>query len=117
MALAEKVGAFSDWCGTLSRIEGNAETVAVTDAATALAAATRTEPDIVVFSLTVREHAVALARELRARAKPGVVRVVALARVLEALPGPAFDAYLQAPITVDVLCQTLGLERRRRAAS
>ena len=30
VALAEKVGAFSDWCGTLTRIEGNAETVAIT---------------------------------------------------------------------------------------
>jgi hypothetical protein len=30
VALAEKVGAFSDWCGTLIRIEGNAETVAIT---------------------------------------------------------------------------------------
>ena len=29
-ALANKVGAFSDWCGTLKKIEGNAETVAVT---------------------------------------------------------------------------------------
>ena len=30
IALAEKIGAFSDWCGTLTRIEGNAQTVAVT---------------------------------------------------------------------------------------
>ena len=30
VALAGKVGAFSDWCGTLTRIEGNAQTVAVT---------------------------------------------------------------------------------------
>jgi hypothetical protein len=30
VALAEKVGAFSDWCGTLSRIEGTAEKVAIT---------------------------------------------------------------------------------------
>src|SRR5215471_18031235 len=30
IALAEKVGAFSDWCGTLTRIEGTAENVAVT---------------------------------------------------------------------------------------
>src|SRR5215470_16629435 len=30
MALADKVGAFSDWCGTLRTIEGNAETVAIT---------------------------------------------------------------------------------------
>ncbi|MFZ5779482.1 MAG: hypothetical protein ACOY4R_04630 [Pseudomonadota bacterium] len=30
LALAEKVGAFSDWCGTLTRIEGTAENVAVT---------------------------------------------------------------------------------------
>jgi hypothetical protein len=30
IALAERVGAFSDWCGTLTRIEGNAQTVAVT---------------------------------------------------------------------------------------
>ena len=30
VALAEKVGAFSDWCGTLTKIEGNAQTVAVT---------------------------------------------------------------------------------------
>ena len=28
--LAGKVGAFSDWCGTLTRIEGNAQTAAVT---------------------------------------------------------------------------------------
>src|SRR5262245_44614157 len=28
--LAEKVGAFSDWCGTLTRIEGTAQNVAVT---------------------------------------------------------------------------------------
>src|SRR5262245_56056134 len=28
--LAEKIGAFSDWCGTLTRIEGTAENVAVT---------------------------------------------------------------------------------------
>ncbi|MBI2737605.1 MAG: hypothetical protein HYX38_13815 [Rhodospirillales bacterium] len=28
--LAEKVGAFSDWCGTLTKIEGTAENVAVT---------------------------------------------------------------------------------------
>jgi hypothetical protein len=30
VALAEKVGAFSDWCGTLTKIEGTAENVAVT---------------------------------------------------------------------------------------
>lgn len=30
IALADKVGAFSDWCGTLTRIEGTAENVAVT---------------------------------------------------------------------------------------
>ena len=30
VALASKVGAFADWCGTLKTIEGNAETVAIT---------------------------------------------------------------------------------------
>ena len=30
VALAEKVGAFTDWCGTITRIEGNAETATVT---------------------------------------------------------------------------------------
>jgi hypothetical protein len=30
VALADKVGAFADWCGTLTTIEGNSETVAVT---------------------------------------------------------------------------------------
>src|SRR5260370_10933835 len=30
VALADKVGAFADWCGTIRTIEGNAETVAVT---------------------------------------------------------------------------------------
>jgi hypothetical protein len=30
VALADKVGAFSDWCGTLKTIEGNAQNVAVT---------------------------------------------------------------------------------------
>src|SRR5262245_4742718 len=30
VALAEKVGAFGDWCGILTKIEGNAETVALT---------------------------------------------------------------------------------------
>jgi hypothetical protein len=30
MALADKVGTFSDWCGTLKTIEGNAQTVAIT---------------------------------------------------------------------------------------
>ena len=30
VALAEKVGAFSDWCGTLTRIEGSAEKAVVT---------------------------------------------------------------------------------------
>jgi hypothetical protein len=30
VAQAGKVGAFSDWCGTLTKIEGNAQTVAVT---------------------------------------------------------------------------------------
>jgi hypothetical protein len=30
VALAEKIGAFSDWCGTLTRIEGNAESAAIT---------------------------------------------------------------------------------------
>jgi len=30
VALAEKVGAFADWCGTITRIEGNAQTVALT---------------------------------------------------------------------------------------
>jgi len=30
LSLAEKVGAFSDWCGTLTRIEGTTENVAVT---------------------------------------------------------------------------------------
>jgi hypothetical protein len=30
VALAGKVGAFSDWCGTLRTIEGNSETVAIT---------------------------------------------------------------------------------------
>jgi len=28
--LAERVGAFTDWCGTLSRVEGNAENVSIT---------------------------------------------------------------------------------------
>jgi hypothetical protein len=30
VAVADKVGPFSDWCGTLKAIEGNSETVAVT---------------------------------------------------------------------------------------
>lgn len=30
VALADKVGAFSDWCGTLRAVEGNAQNVAVT---------------------------------------------------------------------------------------
>ena len=30
VALADKVGAFSDWCGTVRKIEGNAQTAAVT---------------------------------------------------------------------------------------
>jgi hypothetical protein len=30
IVLAEKVGAFTDWCGTLTRIEGTAQNVAVT---------------------------------------------------------------------------------------
>lgn len=30
VALADKVGTFGDWCGTLTKIEGNAQTVAVT---------------------------------------------------------------------------------------
>jgi hypothetical protein len=30
IALADKVGAFSDWCGTLTRIEGTSQKVAVT---------------------------------------------------------------------------------------
>jgi hypothetical protein len=30
VALADKVGGFSGWCGTLIRIEGNAQTVAIT---------------------------------------------------------------------------------------
>ena len=30
VALAEKVGAFADWCGTITKIEGNAQTVALT---------------------------------------------------------------------------------------
>lgn len=30
IALAGRVGAFEDWCGTLTKIEGNAQTVAVT---------------------------------------------------------------------------------------
>jgi hypothetical protein len=30
VALADKVGGFSGWCGTLARIEGNAQTVAIT---------------------------------------------------------------------------------------
>src|SRR5918993_1906378 len=30
IALADKVGAFSDWCGTLTKIEGTAQKVAVT---------------------------------------------------------------------------------------
>jgi len=30
VALADKVGGFSGWCGTLTRIEGHAQTVAVT---------------------------------------------------------------------------------------
>src|SRR5882724_11765596 len=30
VALADKVGAFADWCGTLRAIEGNAQNVAVT---------------------------------------------------------------------------------------
>ena len=30
IALADKVGPFSDWCGTLTKIEGNAQTAAVT---------------------------------------------------------------------------------------
>jgi len=30
VALANKVGAFADWCGTLKTIEGNAQTVAIT---------------------------------------------------------------------------------------
>ena len=30
VALANKVGAFSDWCGTIRKIEGTAQTAAVT---------------------------------------------------------------------------------------
>lgn len=30
IVLAEKTGAFSDWCGTLTKIEGNAQDVAIT---------------------------------------------------------------------------------------
>jgi len=30
VAVADRVGVFSDWCGTLKAIEGNAETVAIT---------------------------------------------------------------------------------------
>jgi hypothetical protein len=30
VALAEQVGAFADWCGTLTRIEGNADNVSIT---------------------------------------------------------------------------------------
>ena len=30
IGVADKVGAFADWCGTLKTIEGNAETVAIT---------------------------------------------------------------------------------------
>jgi hypothetical protein len=30
VALADKVGGFAGWCGTLTRIEGNAQTVAIT---------------------------------------------------------------------------------------
>jgi hypothetical protein len=30
VVLADKVGAFSDWCGTIRKIEGNAQTAAVT---------------------------------------------------------------------------------------
>lgn len=30
VALADKVGAFSNWCGTLTRIEGNAQSAAIT---------------------------------------------------------------------------------------
>ena len=30
VALADKVGAFSDWCGTISKIDGTAQTAAVT---------------------------------------------------------------------------------------
>jgi hypothetical protein len=30
VALSERVGAFTDWCGVLAKIEGNAQTVAVT---------------------------------------------------------------------------------------
>ena len=30
VGVADKVGAFADWCGTLKTIEGNAETVAIT---------------------------------------------------------------------------------------
>lgn len=30
IALAEKTGAFNDWCGTLTKIEGNAQDVAIT---------------------------------------------------------------------------------------
>jgi hypothetical protein len=30
VALADKVGGFSGWCGTLTKIEGNAQTVAIT---------------------------------------------------------------------------------------
>ena len=30
MALADKVGGFTDWCGTLTKIEGNAQKVAIT---------------------------------------------------------------------------------------
>jgi hypothetical protein len=30
VALSERVGAFADWCGVLAKIEGNAQTVAVT---------------------------------------------------------------------------------------
>jgi hypothetical protein len=79
-----------------------------------MTAAGNREMDVIIISLTLRENAFELARELRAKAHPRHIRLVALARVRSSpSPGDPFDALLMAPVEVDALRTALGLERRR----
>ena len=56
---------------------------------------------MVVIDLTIRRNPFELARDLRATIRPQPVRVVAMVRASDRLPGEAFDASVRAPLTAD----------------
>ena len=90
------------------------EATAVASGPLALAAATSLEPDAVMISLTVTGDAFIVGQELRAKAAPREVRIVAMSRAGRTPPGGVFDSCVRMPIAGDALRVALALDRQRR---